>query len=158
MQPRRSTLPNQGDADLTVAPRDLPAVSNQTVVFCPIDIGPLSPFAEFPKSIEAVVSIPALDSTQLPDDATLTVTIVSADALVPPALPVLGLFMVLDPASEASIATLEITGADGVGAPAQELRVALWTQPHRRYVGAKVTSGNGIGDLSALWGRFQIVS
>jgi hypothetical protein len=157
MQTRRSSLPNQGDADLTVAPRDLPAAPGQTVVFCPINVGPLSPFAEFPRSMEAIISIPSLNSTQLPDGSALTITISSAEALVPPAEPVPGLLMVLDPASEAAIATLEITGADGAGAPAQELRVALWTQPHRRYVGAKVTSGDGVGDLSALWGHFQIV-
>ena len=159
MQIHRSTFPNQGDADSTVARRDLPAEANQSVTFTPIDIGPLSAFAEFPNSIEAVVSIRALDSAQLPDDSTLTVTIVSADALVPPALPVPGLLMILDPASEAVIATLEITGADGAGSPAQELRVALWNQPtHRPYVRAKVTSGDGVGDLSELWGHFQIVT
>jgi hypothetical protein len=75
-----------------------------------------------------MVSIPALDSAQLPDDSTLTVTIPSAYTLAPPALPVPGLLMILEPASEAVSATLEITGA---GAPAQELRVALWNQQHR---------------------------
>lgn len=76
---------------------------------------------------------------------------------VPPTLPVPGLLISLDP-SEAVIATLEITGADRAGAPAQELRVALWNTPHRRYVDANVTSGDGVADPSALWGHFQIVS
>jgi hypothetical protein len=154
----RATVPNQGDADVASAPRYLPAGPNTTVHFSPIEVGKVSAFGELPHNFAAVVDIPALDATQLPDGSTLTVTILSSDEIASPPLPAPEVPTILAPGTETVLGTLVITGANGNGAPAQSLRVELWIQPNKGYVGATMVSNGATGDLSAAWGQFRVVA
>jgi hypothetical protein len=148
MRPNR----NQGDADLSVY-RNLPAAASVTVLFPLIEIGKVSEFAVLSVGVTARVDVPALNATQLPDGSTLTVTISESDEIGYPALPDTRPFLV----SATIIGTLVITGAGGMGAPAQSLLVPM--RDNKRYVGAAMESGDTTGDQSdAPWAYFRVVT
>jgi hypothetical protein len=149
--------PNQGDVDLTVADEALPLNPNTTVTFTPIQVEVPTPtdrvFGVVDQSICAVVEVPALNATQLPDGTTLTLKLFTSDDLTTDPMP-----SRITPGTETVIATLVITGANGAGSPSRELRVQLFLFPPQRYVGASMTTGEGTGDQSAVHGTFRVVT
>jgi hypothetical protein len=150
------TKRNQGDADLHVD-RPLPAGPNITVHLSPIEIPKVSAFAELPSGLTAIVDIPALTAAQLPDGSTLTITILSSDEIASPALPAQPCPTILAGTTNV-LATKVVTGAGGVGAPAQSLRVEL-LRLDKRYVGATIASSASAGIQSpAPWAIFRVVA
>jgi hypothetical protein len=150
---------NQRDTDLTVADQPLPDSGSKTILFPPIQVEeePTTTDREFgvvDQSICAVVEIPALTTTQLPDGTTLTLKIFTSDAIEPD--PSIGVRIATG--TETVIATLVITGADGVGSPPRELSVQLAIFPPQKYIAASLTTGAGTGDQSAAFGQFRVVT
>lgn len=90
--------------------------------------------SNWPESVDIVVTVPALNATQLPDAATDTVVLVGGDTSSPATV-----------ISESFV----ITGAGGIGAVAKEIHFRLAPVPHR-YVAAKVTTATSPGDQSGV--------
>lgn len=142
MATRQAFLKNLRDNDLRVLTA-LPGAASTTVNGNGLDTGVRTDKAVFPLSLEFVCKIPALNTTQLPNAATLTLSIeMSNDVAFGSGITQLG--------------SLVVTGAGGVGAAATELRV---TPPREmnRYVRAKYVTGAGTGSQAASNGEFCLV-
>jgi hypothetical protein len=135
---------NIRDNDLRVT-HVLPAAASTTVVTSAIDLGALTSGASSrPSGLELVLKVPLLNTTQLPDTRTLTLTIEASD----------------DSAFGSGVdvlVTKVITGAGGVGAAADELRGAI-NSFTKRYVRGKAVTGASTGDQSAVVAEFCVVA
>ena len=135
---------NLRDKDVLVT-QAMPAAASTTVNGTPIDLG-ATVFAkgiDRATGVEAVVRIPALNATMLPDTRTCIVTIQTSD----------------DSAFGSGVrdlATVTKTGAGGVGSSADELRATIPSDCFR-YVRAKVVSGASTTDMSAVSYELAIV-
>lgn len=121
----------------------LPNAASTTVSGTVIDLDSGSArtnFGELPENIEAVIQIPALTTTMLPDTRTLTVTLLGGDTN--------------NPATQIGEAIV-ITGAGGAGAPANEAHFRFAPAGHR-YVRAQYVTGASATDQSALKGTLFI--
>jgi hypothetical protein len=148
---------NQGDADLNVH-GPLPAGPNLTVQLPAIEIPKVSAFGVLPAGLTAVVDIPALSAEQLPDGSALTVTMLSSDEIASPAPPAPPVPTNLAAGTTTVLGTLVITGANGLGAPPQSLRVELPGVLSQRYIGATVASGASVGvQAEPPWAFFRVV-
>lgn len=134
MQTPRAALINLGIPDspdghqadcVLVVP--LPTIASTTVTSNAVDTQAFNPIV--PERLAALIQIPALNSTQLPNGNTLTASFEACT----------------DPLFGSGISTIDsivITGAGGVGAAKQALWNYVNTQP-LRYVRAKLVTGVG---------------
>ena len=142
MNTKQASLRNLRDADLRVT-FALPAAASTTVTSTPIDTGVRDSFSSFTNGAELVCQIPPVNATILPDTKTQTVTIENSDD------PAFGKFDTLG--------TKVLTGADGVGAGADELRVGL-SGALKRYVRAKIVSSASTTDGSSVVAELCLVT
>jgi hypothetical protein len=129
------------DADLR-ATWALPAAASANTFSGNIDTGVRTSFGSLPDGVEAVVRVPALNTTILPDTRTNTITIESSD----------------DPAFATfdTIATVVVTGAGGAGAGASEARAPIG--PHnKRYIRGKTAFGVSTTTGAAVTAEFCLV-
>lgn len=117
----------------------LPAAASNSTNSAILDIGA---DGYKPESIEALISIPALDATMAPDTRTFT--------------------LIIDSSTSSSIASVTqnlvtkvFTGAGGVGIAASEVRVRLPSNCPR-YLRATVTSGASTGNASTVSATFAL--
>ena len=130
------------DASFVEADVALPN-GNATTYSTDIDLGnALENGQQRPENVELLVSVPALTVTHLPNDETLTVSIV-AGAAASPTTVILG-------------SVLVSTGAGGAGAVAQEVKVRL-PSDCARYVRAKFDGSATAGDMSAVDAEVSLV-
>lgn len=123
LTPRNHTRKTQ-DAALLVETA-LPAAASTTVNGAKIDTNAQS-FREGDE-YEILLELPALTTTQLPNAATLTGTIMASAAS--------------DGSSPDTLATVVLTGAGGVGAAANSVRVRVQRDTKRYIFGRTVSSG-----------------
>jgi hypothetical protein len=142
MATRPAYQKNLRDNDLRVT-RALPGAASTTVTSTPINLGVVGITSSRDVSAELVGKIAALNTTQLPDTKTLTLTIEASD----------------DPAFGSGVdvlATLVVTGAGGVGAAATEVRAGIATFT-KQYARLKAVTGALTGDQSAVVAEFCVV-
>lgn len=140
---KQSARRNLRDAAL-VAAVAMPNAASTTVTTGSIDTGPRTKMAVPPQQLVAVMKIPALSTTILPDTKTMTISILMAD----------------DAALTSNVEVLRtetIVGAGGVGAIAAEVRAAL-PEDCARYLGGRMVSGANTTDASALSGEFALIA
>lgn len=139
---------NQADADLTAM--KLPVANSTVDLTLQPDLVP-GERAEISQQIFAVISLPALTADTLPDGAIATLQLVTGDEHDPPTS------RILDPVVLAG--PLVVTGTNGAGAAASELRVELWTVEHelKAFIGATVEADAGCGTFTSP-ATFRIVT
>jgi hypothetical protein len=141
MATRQAFQKNLRDADLRVT-RALPGAASTTVTSTPIDLGAISADGARDVNAELVGKVAALNTTQLPDTRTVTLTIeASDDSAFGSGVDVLG--------------TKVVTGAGGVGAAASELRAGCRELHCARY--ARLKSVTGVIDRRPVGGGRRVL-
>ena len=121
----------------------LPAAASTTVNGASIDLGTTDPCAG-PEHFEVKISVPALNTTILPDTRTLTVTLQdSADNSTFAAI--------------VGLSTFVITGAGGVGVATTSTRYVRLPSVTARYIRASYVTGASTTDASAVSGTLALL-
>lgn len=125
-----------------IASNTLPAAASTTVNGTSLDLQQTLPYATT-EIVNVQISIPALNTTMLPDTRTLTVTLQdSPDNTNWTAVP--------------EFSALVITGASGAGAAATS-RIIKLTPASQRYIRVIYVTGASTATMAALSGTLQLL-